>query len=108
MSRRFNVAVVGCNTLVGEAILTLLQERQFPTAAIHAVDSVAGGRVTFGDKNLKVEPLEAFDFSKVELAFFCLDEFHAEQYVPKAAASGCVVIDDSPCFRLEEAAKRGS
>ena len=102
MSRRFNVAVVGCNTLVGEAILTLLQERQFPTAAIHAVDSVAGGRVTFGDKNLKVEPLEAFDFSKVELAFFCLDEFHAEQYVPKAAASGCVVIDDSPCFRLED------
>jgi aspartate-semialdehyde dehydrogenase len=102
MARLFNVAVVGCDTLVGEAVLSLLEERQFPLATLHAVADEGGGRVSFMDKHLKVEPLESFDFSKAELAFFCVDELLAEQYVPKAAAAGCIVLDDSPCFRLED------
>jgi aspartate-semialdehyde dehydrogenase len=102
MSERYNVAVVGCNTLVGEAVLTLLEERDFPVATVYAVSPEGGGRVSFKDKQLKVEPLESFDFSQTKLAFFCVDEALAEEYAPRAAATGCVVIDDSPCFRLEE------
>jgi len=102
MGKTYNVAVVGCNSLVGEAVLTLLEEREFPVAAIYAVADEAGGRVSYKDHRLKVEPLESFDFSRAELAFFCVDEDLAEEYVPKATAAGCVVIDDSPCFRLED------
>ena len=102
MSKTFNVAVVGCDSLVGEAVLTLLEERDFPVASIYAVAEDAGGRVTYKDRHLKVEPLESFDFSQAELAFFCVDEALAEVYAPRAAATGCVVIDDSPCFRLED------
>lgn len=102
MSKTYNVAVVGCDTLVGEAVLTLLEERAFPVASIYAVADDAGGRVTYKDRHLKVEPLESFDFAQAELAFFCVEEALAEEYVPKAAAAGCVAIDDSPCFRLED------
>ena len=102
MSKAYNVVVVGCDSLVGEAVLTLLEEREFPVASIYAVGEDAGGRVTFKDRHLKVESLESFDFSQAELAFFCIDEALAEVYAPKAAAAGCVVIDDSPCFRLED------
>ncbi len=102
MSKMYKVAVVGCDTLVGEAILTLLEEREFPLESIHAVSDNAGGRVAFKERHLKVEPLAKFDFSQVELAFFCVDEALAEEFAPKAAEAGCVVIDDSPCFRLEE------
>ncbi len=102
MSKSYNVAVVGCDTLVGEAVLTLLEERAFPVASIYAVADDAGGRVTYKDRHLKVEPLASFDFAQAELAFFCVDEVLAEEYVPKAAEAGCVVIDDSPCFRLED------
>ena len=102
MSKTYNVVVVGCDTLVGEAVLTLLEEREFPVASIFAVADDAGGRVTYKDRHLKVEPLDSFDFAQAELAFFCVDEVLAEEYVPKAAAAGCVVIDDSPCFRLED------
>lgn len=102
MSKRYNVAVVGCDTLVGEAVLNLLEERGFPVGTIYAVATEGGARVSFKDKQLKVAALETFDFSQAELAFFCIDEALAEEYAPKAAATGCVVIDDSPCFRLEE------
>ena len=102
MSKTYKVAVVGCDTLVGEAVLTLLEERKFPLESIHAVAEEAGGRVSFKDRHLVVEPLEQFDFSQVELAFFAIDEALSEEYAPKAAEVGCVVIDDSPCFRLED------
>lgn len=102
MSKSYKVAVVGCDTLVGEAVLTLLEERAFPLEAIYAVAQENGGRVTFKDRHLVIEQLGAFDFSQVELAFFCVDEALAETYAPKAAKAGCIVIDDSPCFRLED------
>lgn len=102
MSKTYKVAVVGCNTLVGEAILTLLEEREFPLEAIYVVAEEGGGRVTFRDRHLVIESLETFDFSQVGLAFFCIDEALAEIYVPAAAKLGCIVIDDSPCFRLED------
>ncbi len=102
MSKDYNVVVVGCDSLVGEAVLTLLEERQFPVASIHAVADAGGGRVAYKERHLKIEALETFDFSRAALAFFCVDDALAEIYAPKAAATGCIVIDDSPCFRLED------
>ncbi|MDZ4260952.1 MAG: aspartate-semialdehyde dehydrogenase [Pseudomonadota bacterium] len=97
----YNIVVVGPSTLVGEALLNLLEERDFPVAQIYAASDEGGGRVTFRDKGVRVEALDSFDFAKAEIAFFCVDEEIAEQYVPRATAAGCVVIDDSPAFRLE-------
>lgn len=82
--------------------MTLLEERNFPVAQLYAASEEGGGRVTFRDRGIKVEPLDDFDFSKAEIAFFCDDEEVAEEYVPRATAAGCLVIDDSPAFRLEE------
>lgn len=101
MAREFNVVVVGPSTLVGEALLTLLEERNFPVAQLYAASEEGGGRVTFRDKGVRVEPLDDFDFSKAEIAFFCDDEDIAEEYAPRATAAGCVVIDDSPAYRME-------
>lgn len=102
MDKTYNVVVVGPSTMVGESLLTLLEERDFPVGQIYAASEEGGGRVTFKDKGVKVELLDSFDFAKVEIAFFCDDEDIAEEYAPRAAAAGCVVIDDSPAFRLEE------
>lgn len=102
MDKKINVVVAGPESLVGEAVLNLLEEREFPIAEIRLVSGDAGGRVEFKGKHLKVESLEDFDFSEFKIAFFCVDEVLAEQYAPIAAAAGCVVIDDSPCFRLED------
>ncbi len=102
MSKLFNVVVVGPSTLVGEAVLTLLEDREFPVGQVFAVAEDAGGRVAFKGGHLKVGQVEDFDFSQAEIAFFCADEDAVEEYVPRATSAGCVVIDDSPCFRLED------
>lgn len=103
MSKKFDVAVVGVSTLVGETLVTLLAEREFPLGKLHPLDSAdaAGGRVEFKGSHLRVGDVARFDFSQVQLAFFCADAEISAVYVPRAAAAGCVVIDDSGLFRLE-------
>ncbi len=102
MDKKYNIVVAGPESLVGESILSLLEEREFPIADMRLVSNEAGSRIKFKGKYSKVESLEIFDFSGFDIAFFCLDEVLAEEFVPRAAAAGCVVIDDSPCFRLED------
>ncbi len=103
MSRLFDVAVVGVSTLVGEALLSILAEREFPVGTLYPLDEAdeAGGRVEFKGSHRKVGDVAAFDFSKVQLAFFCGSAAVAEVSVPRAAAAGCAVIDDSGLFRME-------
>lgn len=103
MSRVFDVAVVGVSSLVGEALLSILAEREFPLGKLYALDTgeEAGGRVEFKGSHLKVGSVESFDFSQAQLAFFCAGRDISESFVPRAAAAGCVVIDDSPVFRME-------
>ena len=102
--RTFNVAVVGAAGLVGEAVVSMLAERNFPVANIHAVDSElsAGKRVEFGSKMIKVEALKEFDFTRVDIAFFSSGTETSAQYAQRAAESGAVVIDSSACFRYDE------
>ncbi|WMP16634.1 aspartate-semialdehyde dehydrogenase [Thiothrix lacustris] len=104
MSNTYNVAVIGAGSLVGEAILDLLAKRKFPIGKIYALEFATDGEqyVDFGNKTLDVEHVEHFDFSSVKIAFFASTEAVAAQYVPLAVAAGCVVIDDSACFRFEK------
>lgn len=95
MTRSFDIAVIGATGSVGETLVQLLEERDFPVASLHPIASgdSAGGSVSFKGKNLRVRALESFDFSTVRLAFFSAGESVIRQYVAQAQAAGCAVID---------------
>ena len=104
MSTAWDVAVVGATGAVGETMLSILAERQFPVGRVHALASArsAGTRVEFGDRRLVVEDLAAFDFSTVQIGLFSPGASVSDVYAPKAAAAGCVVIDNTSRFRYED------
>ncbi len=104
MSKKVNVAVVGATGAVGETMLSILAERNFPAEEVFAVASSrsAGKRVPFGDRQLVVEDLEQFDFSKVQIGLFSPGASVSKVYAPKAAEAGCVVIDNTSQFRYDD------
>ncbi len=104
MSKKVNVAVVGATGAVGETMLAILAERRFPVDQVYALASSrsAGKQVAFGDGFLAVEDLEAFDFSQVQIGLFSAGASVSDVYAPKAAATGCVVIDNTSRFRYED------
>lgn len=104
MSKVYNVAVVGATGAVGEAMLSILEERQFPMGEVYALASSnsAGKRIPFKDGSIKVEDLATFDFSKAQIGLFSPGAAVSEIYAPKAAAVGCVVIDNTSQFRYDE------
>jgi aspartate-semialdehyde dehydrogenase len=96
------IAVVGATGNVGRAMLSVLAERGVPVGNVYAVasDRSAGREVSYGeDATLKVTPLEAFDFQGVSIALFSPGGKVSAEYAPKAAAKGCVVIDNTSHFR---------
>ncbi len=104
MSKKFNIAVVGATGAVGETILSILAERDFPANKVSAVAShrSAGSRVFYGTKRLVVEDLETFDFAEVDIAICSPGASVSAIYAPQAAAAGCVVIDNTSHFRYED------
>lgn len=104
MTRQFNVCVIGPRTLVGESLLEILEERAFPVSEMFVLD--AGEEVaesaTFAGQDCTVRDIATFDFSQVQIAFFCGDASLSREYAPKAADAGCVVIDDSDAFRMND------
>ena len=104
MSKKYDVAVVGATGAVGETMLSILAERKFPVGEVHALASSrsAGKRVEFGDKLLKVKDLAEFDFSTVQIGLFSAGASISEEFAPKAAAVGCVVIDNTSQFRYDD------
>ena len=104
MSKTFDVAVVGATGAVGETMLRVLHERKFPVGKVYALASSrsAGKRVQFGDRYLVVEDLDAFDFSKVQIGLFSAGGSISEKYAPRAVEAGCVVVDNTSQFRLDE------
>lgn len=103
MSKKFNVAVVGATGAVGTEMLKVLHQRRFPAEAVYAVASErsAGEYVDFGDDELLVHDLAGFDFSKVQIGLFSPGASVSAEYAPKAAAAGCVVIDNTSQFRRD-------
>jgi len=104
MSKTYDIAVVGATGAVGETMLAILAERKFPVGKVYALASErsAGKRVPFGDGYLKVENLADFDFSKVQIGLFSPGASVSAEYAPKAAAAGCVVIDNTSQFRYDD------
>jgi len=104
MTKTYNIAVVGATSLVGEAILDVLAKRRFPFGKVYALEYQTDGEqdVDFGNKSLDVEELAGFNFTSVQIALFAASEVIAAEYVPQAVAAGCVVIDDSTCFRYDD------
>ena len=104
MSKTYDVAVVGATGAVGETMLSILAERNFPVGKVYALASErsVGKPVTFGNKTLRVENLDTFDFSKVQIGLFSPGGAISAIYAPKAAEAGCVVIDNTAHFRYDD------
>ena len=99
----YNVAVLGATGAVGHEIITILEERNFPIENIYALASKrsVGKEVSFGDKVLKVENVENFDFSSVDIAIFSAGSDVSEKWAPIAGDKGCIVIDNTSHFRMD-------
>lgn len=102
--KKFNVAVVGATGNVGQEMLKTLAEREFPVDQIHALASSAsvGREVSFGEDDvLLVKDLDKFDFTGVDICLSSAGAKISEAFAPRAAAAGCVVIDNTSHFRMD-------
>lgn len=104
MAKAYDVAVVGATGAVGQAMLEILTERDFPVGQVYplASERSAGKTVRVGNKNCTVTDLSEFDFSKVQIALFSAGASVSKIYAPKAVEAGCVVIDNTSFFRYED------
>ena len=101
----YSVAIAGATGAVGREMLQTLAERDFPADEVHALASSrsAGREVSYGeDRELTVEPLDKFDFSKADIALFSAGGDTSREFSPRAGEAGCIVIDNSSAFRMEE------
>ncbi|MGY6553833.1 MAG: aspartate-semialdehyde dehydrogenase [Wenzhouxiangella sp.] len=99
----YRVAVVGATGAVGESMLDILAERQFPVSEVAALASErsVGREVSFGRKSLIVDDLASFDFKGWDFALFSAGGSISAKYAPRAAKAGCTVIDNTSHFRLK-------
>ena len=99
----YKVAVVGATGNVGREMLSILDERGFPADEVVALASrrSQGTEVSFGDKTLKVKPLDQFDFAGTDICLMSAGGEISKQWSPKIGAQGCVVIDNSSAFRYD-------
>jgi aspartate-semialdehyde dehydrogenase len=103
MSKKFNVAVVGATGAVGETMMSILEERDFPVDNLYplASERSAGKRIQFKGKSIVVEDLEKFDFSKAQIGLFSPGASVSAIHAPRAGEAGCVVIDNTSQFRRD-------
>ncbi len=104
MSEKVNVAIVGATGAVGEALIEILEQRDFPVGQLYllASERSAGTTLMFRNKPIMVTDLAEFDFSKAQIGLFSAGGSISEVYAPKAAAAGCVVIDNTSHFRYDD------
>ena len=104
MTKNYDVAVVGATGVVGESMLDILAERKFPVGNVYALASErsVGKKVDFGNRELVVADLDEFDFSQVQIGLFSAGGSISAEFAPKAAAAGCVVIDNTSHFRYDD------
>jgi aspartate-semialdehyde dehydrogenase len=103
VNQTYDIAVVGATGAVGAVMLSILAERNFPINRIYPLASARshGKTVLFKDKSLMVEDVAHFDFSKTAIALFSAGSEVSATYAPKAADSGCIVIDNTSYFRYD-------
>jgi len=103
MSNVYDVAVVGATGAVGETMMSILEERQFPVGELYPLASSrsAGKKVTFRGKQLTIGDLAEFDFTRARIGLFSAGGSISAEFAPKAAEAGCVVVDNTSHFRQE-------
>ncbi len=101
----YKVVVAGATGNVGREMLNILAEREFPVDEIAALASrkSLGTEISFGNKTLKTKDLDTFDFTGWDIALFAVGSEATKIYAPKAAAAGCIVIDNSSLYRYDPA-----
>ena len=99
----YNIAIVGATGNVGMEMMNILAEREFPVADVHAIASrrSVGREVSFGDKILKCQDLETFDFSTVDFVLMSAGGETSKVWSPKIGKMGPIVIDNSSAFRYD-------
>ena len=104
MSKKYDVAVVGATGAVGETILSILEQRNFPINNLYPLASAnsAGKKVMCQGKSWTVQDLDKFDFSQAQIGLFSAGGSISKKYAPIAGEAGCVVIDNTAHFRRDE------
>lgn len=99
-----NVAIAGATGAVGEALIEILEQRDFPVAELHllASERSEGKTLRALGRNVRVQRLDQFDFHGTQIALFSAGRKVSAEFAPKAAAAGCVVIDNTSQFRYDD------
>ncbi|MCX7924526.1 MAG: aspartate-semialdehyde dehydrogenase [Fimbriimonadales bacterium] len=100
---RYHVAIVGATGAVGQELLRVLEERDFPVRSLRllASERSAGKRLAFRGEMIPVETLQPDSFAGVDIAFFSAGGARSKAFVPCAVQAGAVVIDNSSAFRMD-------
>jgi len=104
MSKGWRVAVLGATGLVGDTMISVLEERKFPVSELFPLASnrSLGKTVQLAGKSYPVLDVETFDFSRADIGLFSAGAEISAKYAPIAAAAGCVVIDNTSQFRYQD------
>src|SRR5688572_22443845 len=103
MSKGWRVAVLGATGLVGDTMISVLEERGFPVSELYPLASSRslGKTVKLNGKSWPVLDVETFDFSQAQIGLFSAGAEVSAKYAPLAGAAGCVVIDNTSQFRYD-------
>ncbi|MEL0037798.1 MAG: aspartate-semialdehyde dehydrogenase [Halieaceae bacterium] len=104
MTAKIDIALVGATGAVGEAMIDILEQRDFPVGTLYPLASArsAGKTIRFRGKSVTVQDLAEFDFAKAQIGLFSAGGDISATYAPVAAAAGCVVVDNTSHFRRDE------
>lgn len=104
MTDRIDIAIAGATGLVGQTIMRVLEQRDFPVGELYPLASArsAGKKIEFAGREVEVQDLATFDFSEVRIALFSAGGSVSAEHAPRAGAAGCVVIDNTSHFRYDD------
>ena len=102
--KTYKVAILGATGAVGQEMLKILMERDFPVSELHLLASArsAGKKITVAGKEYTVEETTEDSFDGMDIVLGAAENDIAEKYLPIAAAKGAIVVDNSSAFRLHE------
>ena len=103
MSKTYNVAILGVTGAVGETMLSILEQRNFPTGSVYPLASArsAGKTVEFKGEALEVLDVAGFDWNQAHIGLFSAGASVSAHWAPIAAAAGCVIVDNTSQFRYQ-------
>jgi len=104
MTQKYNIAIAGATGAVGNEIIQILEQRDFPIDNLYLLASSKskGKKIEFKEKEIIVEDLAEFDFSKAHIGLFSPGGKVSAEFAPKAAKTGCIVIDNTSYFRMQK------